>query len=96
MKKFITPSIAVILGIIALQIPFTRLIGANVKFTLFDFMAPTAGAFLGTIPGILAIFISELINIGLHGTKSIELGTVIRLFPILFGVAYFSNKKIFY
>ncbi len=96
MKKqqviFIT--IFTILGLIALQIPFTRLLGSNVKFTLFDFLAPTAGAFLGTVPGVISVFLMQALNYLVHGSK-FDVGGIIRLFPTLFAVTYFAKKRTF-
>lgn len=83
----------IILGIIALQIPFTRLLGANVKFTLFDFLAPTFGAFLTTVPGLFVVLLIQLVNILIHGISNVGVASIIRLFPILFGVLYFSQKR---
>lgn len=83
-----------ILGLIALQIPFTRLLGSNVKFTLFDFLAPTAGAFIGTVPGVISVFLMQGINYIIHGS-SFDVGGIIRLFPTLFAVAYFAKKRTF-
>ncbi len=82
-----------ILGLIALQIPFTTVLGSGTKFTLFDFLAPTAGAFLGTIPGIISVLLMQLINIALHGFNNVGFASLIRLFPVLFGVFYFSKKR---
>ncbi len=93
-KQLIFISIFTILGLIALQIPFTRLLGSNVKFTLFDFLAPTAGAFLTTVPGIISVFLMQAINYLVHGSK-FDIGGIIRLFPTLFAVAYFAKKRTF-
>src|SRR3989344_3452441 len=82
-----------VLGIIALQIPFTRLLGANVKFTLFDFLAPTFGAFINTLPGVLVVLFIQLVNIAIQGISNVGVASIIRLFPILFGVFYFSQKR---
>lgn len=81
-----------ILGLIALQIPFTRLLGSNVKFTLFDFIAPTAGAFIGTLPGVISVLLMQIFNLFIHGSKW-DMGGIIRLFPTLFAVLYFSKKR---
>ena len=86
-------AIFTILGLITLQIPFTRLLGSSAKFTLYDFLAPTAGAFLGTLPGIISVFLMQILNIVLHGGKIADLGGAIRLFPVLFGVFYFAKKR---
>jgi len=82
-----------ILGLIALQIPFTTVLGSDTKFTLFDFLAPTAGAFLGTVPGIISVLLMQVINIALHGFSNVGFVSLIRLFPVLFGVFYFSKKR---
>ncbi len=93
--KFI--AIFFILGIIGQNMPFTQLIGGgNVSFTLFDFFAPIAGAFLGPLFGILTVLGVEITNIIVKQTP-IELGSIIRLFPVLFATYYFAvltqNKK---
>lgn len=93
-NRLIFISIFTFIGLIALQIPFTRLMGSNVKFTLFDFFAPTAGAFLTTVPGIISVFLMQVINYLLHGSK-FDVGGIIRLFPTLFAVAYFAKKRTF-
>lgn len=93
-QQIIFIAIFTILGLIALQIPFTNLLGSNVKFTLFDFFAPTAGAFLGTIPGVISVFLMQGINYMVHGSK-FDIGGIIRLFPTLFAVAYFAKKRTF-
>lgn len=79
-------------GLISLQIPFTRLMGSNVKFTLFDFLAPTAGVFIGTLPGIISVFLMQILNYLIHGSK-FDIGGIVRLFPTLFAVIYFSKKR---
>lgn len=81
------------LGLLALQIPFTRLLGSSAKFTLYDFLAPTAGAFLGTLPGVISVFLMQVLNIAFHGGKIADLGGFIRLFPVLFAVFYFAKKR---
>lgn len=84
-----------ILGFIALQIPFTKLVGSNVSFTLFDFFAPIAGVFLGPFVGIASVLTMELFNF-LIKQEPVSTGGIIRLFPMLFAVYYFavmSKKK---
>src|SRR3989338_8512006 len=82
-----------ILGLTALQIPFTSLLGANVRFTLYDFIAPSAGAFLTTLPGILLVFLIQIFNYILHPDTLTGLGSLIRIFPVLFAVFYFNKKR---
>lgn len=93
-NKLVFISIFTLFGLVALQIPFSRLLGSNVKFTLFDFLAPSAGAFLGTVPGVISVFLMQAVNYLLHGSQ-FDIGGIIRLFPTLFAVAYFAKKRTF-
>jgi hypothetical protein len=92
--KFI--AIFFILGLIGLNMPFTKLMGGDVSFTLFDFFAPIAGAFLGPIVGVATVLGVEIANVAIKQTP-LETGSIIRLFPVLFGTYYFAvmakNKK---
>ncbi|OGG03823.1 hypothetical protein A2W14_04745 [Candidatus Gottesmanbacteria bacterium RBG_16_37_8] len=92
-QKFIFTGFFILLGLIALQIPFTRLLGAGVRFTLYDFIAPTLGVFLTTLPGILTVLIIQLLNFLIHSDAVTGIGSVIRLFPVLFAVFYFNKKR---
>lgn len=96
MKKFDTKKllfliIFVILGLIALKIPFTHIIGSKQTFTAFDFIAPITGGFLGSWFGALAVGIVELIN---FFTKHMTLDTTtfIRFWPMLLAAVYFGSK----
>lgn len=80
------------LGLFALQIPFSLILGSGAKFTLFDFLAPTFGAFIGTVPGIISVLLMQIINVVLHGGNW-NLTSFIRLFPALFAVFYFAKKR---
>jgi hypothetical protein len=92
-KHLLFISIFTLLGLFALQVPFSRVLGSGVKFTLFDFLAPTAGAFLGTPVGIVSVLLMQLINLLVHGINNVGAASIIRLFPTLFAVAYFSKKR---
>lgn len=84
-----------IIGFVSLQIPFNKLAGSNVSFTLFDFFAPIAGAFLGPLYGLGSVLVVEVVNILFKQTPWTT-GSIIRLFPTLFAVYYFAtvnNKK---
>src|SRR4030042_2604401 len=83
----------IILGFITLKIPFTNIFGSNSKFTLFGFIAPTAGAFLGTGIGVISIFIIGSVNLLFQGLDSVDKSSIIRLFPVLFGIWFFSVSK---
>ncbi len=78
-----------VISFFALQIPVFKLEGAPVAFTLFDFIAPISGAFVGLIPGVAIVFGAQVINALLHGGFP-HIASVVRLFPTLFAVAYFA------
>lgn len=81
-----------VIGFVLLQIPVNVLAGSKVKFTLFDIFAPTAGALVGTGFGVLSVFVIQAINLVIHGLGNIDKGALIRLFPTLFAVWYFSKS----
>lgn len=78
-------------ALIFLQVPVNVLAGAKVKFTLFDLLAPIAGSFAGTFYGIGAVLAAQIANIFLHG-GNFEKAVIIRLFPTLFAVWFFSLR----
>lgn len=91
-RNLIFITIFSVLGLVALQIPVTKLEGSKAAFTLFDFFGPIATAFIGTIPGIIAVFLMQFLNFLLHGANVVDAGTIIRFFPMLFAAAYFGKK----
>jgi len=91
-KTLVSIFIFTFVGFISLQIPFSRVLGSNTKFTLFDFIAPSFGAVLGSVPGIFSVFLIQVVNIILHG-KNFDFGGIIRIFPTLFAVSYFAKKR---
>ncbi len=80
------------LGLILLQIPFTNVIGSSQKFSLFDFFAPTIGAFLASGWGAITVIAVKTFNVILHH-QSFDLTTTIRLFPLAFAALYFGTRK---
>lgn len=82
-----------ILAFITLQVPLSQLIGSKAKFTLFDSFGPIATSFIGTVPGIIAVFLAQLTNFLLHGAQIVDAGTVIRFFPMLFAAWYFAKPR---
>ena len=89
----------IVLGFIALQIPVNVLVGAKVKFTLFDLFSPISGAFLGSFFGIFAVVVMQLFNLIVHGFTNIDnssilkLAATLRFLPMAFGVWYFALSK---
>lgn len=93
-KKIFFLALFSIVGFAALQIPFNKIMGSNVSFTLFDFFGPMAGGFLGPVFGVLSVFAVEVINMFIKQAP-LTTGSIIRLFPTLFAVLYFAlvSKK---
>lgn len=89
-KKLLFFALFSVVGFISLQIPFNKLAGSNVSFTLFDFFAPIAGAFLGPLFGIVSVFAVEVANVWIRHLPLTQ-GAIIRLFPTLFAVYYFAT-----
>ena len=94
-RNFIFIAIFTVIGFLVLQIPITQLVGSKVKFTVYDAFSPVAGAFIGTIPGVIAVFLMQFFNFLSHGANISDAGTIIRFFPTLFAVAYFAKKQKF-
>lgn len=94
-KKLFFLALFSIVGFASLQVPFNKVLGSNVSFTLFDFFGPMAGGFLGPVFGIASVFGVEVFNLFIKHTP-LTTGSVIRLFPTLFAVFYFAviaNRK---
>ena len=87
-KKLYFWLVFTVAGLIFSQIKFTQLAGANINFTLFDFFAPVAGAFLGGLFGITSVLAVSLVNFVTNGSYAVP--ALIRLYPTLFAVWYFS------
>ena len=81
-----------VLGFGALQVPVNEIVGSDARFTLFDLLAPVSGAFLGTPLGIISVFLMQILNLAVHGFSSIDRASIIRLFPIMFGIWFFARK----
>ena len=84
-----------VLGFIALQIPVAQLEGSKAKFMMYDAFAPVAGAFIGSLPGVVAVFLMQFVNFLAHGAVIQDAGTIIRFLPMLFAVLYFTRKSKF-
>jgi hypothetical protein len=89
-KRLFSALAFVVVGFVALQVPLMELVGSKVRFTLFDAFGPVAGAFLGTIPGVITVAAMEVANWLVKGHAT-DMGTLIRFIPMLFAVWYFSK-----
>jgi hypothetical protein len=81
-----------ILGLIALHIPMFQLMGAKAKFTLYDLFAPVATGFIGTLPGLIAVFFTQLFDFLLNG-QHLDAATVVRFATPLAAALYFSRQR---
>lgn len=91
-KKIWFVVIFVILGLITLQISLFHIVGSKQAFTVFDFLGPTSGMFLGSWVGALGVFIVEVINFFIKG-MALDTTTFIRFFPMLFAAIYFGTRR---
>lgn len=91
-KKSLFLVIFIILGLIALAIPFTNIVGSSQKFSLFDFFGPTTGMFLGSFWGALSVVFVKVISFLFSG-QHLETATIIRFFPLALGAFYFGARK---
>jgi hypothetical protein len=92
-NKIIYAVLFIVTGFILSNINFTKIAGSEVSFTLLDFFAPTAGAFLGTPIGVVAVLFLSIIRmvVGLFSGAEFTIVSVLRLLPTLFAVVYFSK-----
>lgn len=91
-KQALFALVFIALGTIFLQMPLTYLAGSQAKFTLFDAFGPVAGGFLGSMPGALSVFLMQVFNFVARGAHAQDVGTIIRLFPMMFAAAYFGKR----
>lgn len=92
LKQIIFLILFIAVGFGLMQIPFTKIIGSSLKFSLFDFYGPIAASFVGSIWGLVVVGIMQIANWAWHGF-SLDTSVIIRLFPVLFSVLYFARKS---
>ncbi len=92
-KQLIFIGIFTFLGFAALQFPLTHLAGSKAQFTLFDSFAPIAGGFLGSFPGVVSVFLMQFFNFLIHGSKILDVGIIIRFFPMMAAAVYFGKRN---
>jgi len=92
-KKMVFVLLFAFVALIAARLNFSSLMGAeNQAFTLFQFIAPATGAFLGPVFGTLSIVIAQTANFVLLG-KAPSLFSIARIFPLALAALYFGSKK---
>lgn len=92
-KKILFVVIFVILGLLASQIRLSPIIGTKGQsFTPLEFLGPTSGMFLGSLPGAISVFFVKLFSVIFAG-QQFNLATIIRLFPMMFAAIYFGLNR---
>lgn len=81
-----------VIGFIALQVPFTQIVGSKQHFSFFDFFAPISGGFLGGLYGAISVFLVKVVNLLIH-RSDLDWLSIVRLFPIVFGAVYFGTRS---
>jgi len=73
------------------SINFSPVLGgaANKSFTLFQFLGPIAGGFLGAGVGALSVLLAEVVSFFWLG-KAFNMLNIVLLAPMLFATAYFA------
>ncbi len=79
-------------ALVASGINFSQVLGgeANQSFTLFQFMGPIAGGFLGAGAGVLSVLLAQMVSFIWLG-KAVDLVNILRLAPMLFAAFYFAK-----
>lgn len=91
-EKIVPVLLFLIIGLFALQVPFAKIIGTDAKFSLFDSFAPLSIAFLGSVPGVIAVFAMRILDALINGSQ-FDITMIARFFPAIFGAIYFSKKR---
>jgi len=91
-RKILFLIIFIVLGLLAFQISISHIIGSTQNFTLFEFLGPLGGMFLGPILGAVSAFVVYGLNLViLHKTPDF-LALALFLPPML-AAAYFGLKN---
>lgn len=91
-RKILFSIIFTILGLIAFQVSINRIVGSSQNFTLFEFLGPIGGMFLGPILGAISAFVVRAINVAVSH-QSLDLLTIIRFLPAMLAAVYFGLKQ---
>lgn len=91
-KKVVFILIFALLGLLALQIPVSKIIGSSQSFSFFDFFAPTIGAYLNSFAGMVSVFLVKLVDLILV-KKSLDAISLLRLLPLPLAAFYFGSKS---
>jgi hypothetical protein len=91
-RKILFLIIFTILGLLTFQVSIDRIVGSGQNFTLFEFIAPVGGMFLGPILGALSAFVVYVLNIIIFH-KALDFLTITLVLPPMLAAAYFGLKN---
>ncbi|MAE42556.1 hypothetical protein CMO93_02190 [Candidatus Woesearchaeota archaeon] len=92
-KRLVFIALFALFAFITQRINFSGLVGAeNQFFTVFQFFGPIAGAFLGPVVGVIAVFLAEVTDFFIVG-KEATLVNLMRLAPMLFATYFFATMN---
>ncbi len=91
-RKILFLIIFIILGLAAFQISIDRIVGSSQNFTLFEFLGPIGGMFLGPVLGATSAFIVYALNIIIFH-KSLDFLTIALFLPPMLAAVYFGLKQ---
>ncbi len=90
-KQIIFSIIFTALGLLAFQISVNKIVGSGQSFTLFEFLGPVGGMFLGPVLGGISAFAVRALNVILFHQK-LDLLSLIRFLPAMLAAVYFGLK----
>ena len=83
-----------VLGLLALQVPVVHLTGSKATLSLFNMLAPVASGFVGSLPGMLAVFFMQVCNALVHGNPVFTGLAFLGFMSMVSATLYFSKNRI--
>jgi len=91
-RKILFAIIFTFLGLLTLRVSIDKIIGSDQNFTLFEFLGPIGGMFLGPILGAISAFFVYALNIFVFH-KSLGFLSVALFLPPVLAAVYFGLKQ---
>lgn len=92
-KKILFVVVFVVLGLLVSQVRISPIAGTKGQsFTPLEFLGPTSGMFLGSLPGAISVFFVKLFS-AIFAHQEFNIATIIRLFPMMFAAIYFGLRN---
>lgn len=90
-KKILFSIIFTVLGLLVFSVKLSPIVGSGQSFTLFEFLAPIGGMFLGPVLGAVSAFFVRALNVVIFH-QPLDWLTIIRFLPAMLAAAYFGLK----